>query len=550
MNKNLILAVVLSTLVVFAFHFFMLSQQKKLKSVSTQKLTIPETTNASIKKKKEPLLQTSASPPQRNVYKFKTTVIKIDTSLYQALLTEGGGRFKSFTLKKYRETIDPNSPSIELISASKFGLPIEIYPFKAPELAIAPCKANIKALRLGSGKEGQITFKPLIKKPLIISKEFTFKDGSYLMDLKVKIENPLKYPQAERLLFRLVASPVAGLKGRLRRYAFTGPAYSHNGILEEVKLKKIGSFSEYKGDLDWVGFNNLYFLLAMVPPERETWRATFRKLNAETYEIVLWSPNFTLAPEENKTFDLKLYFGPKSIKILKKAGYNLKSGVHFGIFDPLAKPLLYCMQFFYRYLHNYGLAIILLTVIIRLLFWPLNHLSYKSMKKMQKLQPLIQRLKDKYGDDKARLNQELMQLYRTYKINPFMGCLPMLIQIPVFFALYKVLLMAIELRHAPFFSWVNDLSAPDRLYVGFNIPYVGGIPVLTILMGFSMYIQQRLSPTSLDPTQARIMLFLPVFFTILFINFPSGLVLYWLTNNILSIVQQYMTNQMVVRSRK
>ncbi len=547
MDKNLILAIILSTIVIFVFHFFMVSQQKKYKPL-TQNMTISEVSNVSIKKK-EKLKQRPVIPSEK-VYQFKTSEVTIDTSLYQAILTEAGARFKSFTLKKYKETIDPNSPPVELISTSGLGLPIEIYPLKEPGLGIIPFRANIKALHLSYGKEGKLIFKPLIKKPLIIHKELTFKDGSYLMDLKVKVENPLEYPQVERLLFRLVASPVAGLKGRLKRYAFTGPAYSHNGILEEVKLKKTGSFSEYTGDLDWAGFNSLYFLLAMVPPQGETWRATFRKLDSETYEVVLWSPNFTLSPKESKIFDLKLYFGPKSLKILKKAGYNLKAGVHFGIFDPLAKPLLYCMQFFYQYVHNYGLTIILLTIIIRLLFWPLNHLSYKNMKKMQELQPIIQRLKEKYSNDKARLNQELMQIYRTYKINPFMGCLPILIQIPVFFALYKVLLMAIELRHAPFFSWVNDLSAPDRLYVGFHIPYLGGIPVLTILMGLSMYLQQKLSPTSLDPTQARIMLFLPVFFTILFINFPSGLVLYWLTNNILSIIQQYMTNQMVLRSRK
>ncbi len=265
--------------------------------------------------------------------------------------------------------------------------------------------------------------------------------------------------------------------------------------------------------------------------------------------MILWSPLLSLPPKGEKEIELKLYFGPKSLEVLKKTGYHLANAVHFGFFDPIAKPLLYALQFLYRYTGNYGIAIIILTALIRILFWPLNHLSHKSMHKMQELQPIILKLKEKYGDDKARLNQELMQLYKTYKVNPFMGCLPMLIQIPVFFALYKVLLMAIELRHAPFFGWIKDLSAPDRLYIGFDIPYLHGIPVLTILMGVSMYYQQKLSPTSLDPTQEKMMLMMPVIFTVLFINFPSGLVLYWLTNNVLSIAQQLMTNKMLARSR-
>ena len=166
------------------------------------------------------------------------------------------------------------------------------------------------------------------------------------------------------------------------------------------------------------------------------------------------------------------------------------------------------------------------------------------MKTMQKLQPKLAKLKEKYKNDKEKMNKELMQLYKTYKVNPMGGCLPMLLQIPVFFALYKVLLQSIELRHAPFMLWINDLSSPDRLMIpGVNIPYLGGIPVLTLLMGLSMYLQQKLSPSSLDPTQARMMQFLPVIFTCMFINFPSGLVLYWLVNNLLSIAQQHYVNK-------
>ncbi len=548
MEKNVLLAIVLSTLVIIGFHFFMSTQQEKSTSqqISAQKkVSSPPPSQPSNLQEKEEALKKELVPKQETPT-VKVREIKVKSSLYQALLTEAGGRFKSFTLSRYRQTIDPHSPPVELISAPKLGLPIEIYPTQAPSLAIAPCQADKLELKLASGEEGNLLFSPTIEKPLRVFKEFQFKDGSYLMSLKVKVENPSSESVGDRILFRLVEQPVAKLD---RRYIFRGPAYAHQGVYEEVKLKKAGTLSEYTGEMDWVGYGDPYFLLAMIPPRGESWRATFRRLNKKAEEVILWSPQFVLQPGESKEIDLKLYFGPKDLEILKQTGYNLSSAVNFGFFDIVAKPLLYSLRFFYKYVHNYGVAIILLTVLIRLIFWPLNHLSYKSMQKMKELQPLITKLKEKYGDDKAKLNEELMRLYKTYKINPFMGCLPMIIQIPVFFALYKVLLMAIELRHAPFIAWIKDLSAPDRLPVGFEIPYLGGIPVLTILMGVSMYFQQKLSPTSLDPTQEKMMLMMPIIFTLLFINFPSGLVLYWLTNNVLSIIQQVMTNKTLARGK-
>jgi YidC/Oxa1 family membrane protein insertase len=197
-------------------------------------------------------------------------------------------------------------------------------------------------------------------------------------------------------------------------------------------------------------------------------------------------------------------------------------------------------------MQNYGWAIIVLTILVKIIFWPLTHKSYKSMKDMQKLQPKMAKIREKYKDNREMMNQEMMALYKTYKVNPMGGCLPMVIQIPVFFALYSLLGYAIELRHAPYLLWINDLSAPDRLPIGVMIPYVGyGIPVLTLLMGASMFIQQKMTPTTGDPTQAKIMLFLPVVFTFMFINFASGLVLYWLVNNVLSIGQQYYINKYV-----
>jgi YidC/Oxa1 family membrane protein insertase len=254
-----------------------------------------------------------------------------------------------------------------------------------------------------------------------------------------------------------------------------------------------------------------------------------------------------LQPAENQEFSFKLFMGPKSLSLLRSLNNDLDRAIDFGWVDFFAKPCLMLMNFIHRFIPNYGVAIIILTLITRAMFWPLAQKSYKSMGEMRKLQPLMQEIREKYKGDKAKMNQEMMTLYRTYKINPMGGCLPMLIQLPVFFALYRMLYQAIELRHAPFFGWITDLSAPDRLFeFGFKIPFMEppyGIPVLTIIMGASMILQQKMTPAPGDPTQAKMMMLMPVIFTFIFINFSSGLVLYWLVSNIFSIAQQYYTQK-------
>jgi len=209
----------------------------------------------------------------------------------------------------------------------------------------------------------------------------------------------------------------------------------------------------------------------------------------------------------------------------------LQKALNFGWFDVIAKPLLIFLKYINEFTHNYGVAIILLTVVIKILFFPLTHKSYKSMKDMQKVQPLMLKIREKYKNDRETLNKETMALYRTHKVNPLGGCLPMILQIPVFFALYKALLGSIELRHAPFLLWINDLSAKDPYYI------------TPIVMGATMFIQQKMTPTVGDPTQAKMMLLMPIVFTFMFLNFPSGLVIYWLVNNVLSIGQQLYINK-------
>ncbi len=532
MEKRALLAAVLSLAVIVLFHYifvWLYGTPERKRPVKAKRPSV----NATETKPKGPKLLSSLKKAKR---------LSVETDLFEVTVTELGARFLSFKLKGYRKSLNEDSP-VDLVSAPpSYGLPVEVYLASDPSLAVRPFEGF---------KEGDIVLSRDERKTLsflrrddglVFEKTLTFSGKSYLFELKVKVRNETAKTVRDRLLLRVVGAPFSDST----KYVFKGPAYYDGRELEEVKLKE--GLKEYSGPVSWVAYEDAYFLTALLPKEPSNYTLTFRRLSAGVDEFILWTQEFSLAPGQEKTFEFLAYFGPKKMETLKEAGRGLPEVLHFGFFDPIAKPLLWCLKLFYGFVGNYGVAIILLTVLIRVVFWPLNHLSYKSMKRMQEIQPLIQRLREKYKDDPQRLNQELMQVYRTYKINPFSGCLPILIQIPVFFALYKVLLQAIELRHAPFFAWINDLSAPDRLYVGFHIPYLGGIPVLTILMGLSMYLQQRLSPTSLDPTQAKIMLIMPVFFTVLFVNFPSGLVLYWLVNNLLSIAQQIATNK-ILRAR-
>jgi YidC/Oxa1 family membrane protein insertase len=246
-------------------------------------------------------------------------------------------------------------------------------------------------------------------------------------------------------------------------------------------------------------------------------------------------------------YEFPVFYGPKETELLRAEGHGLYRSVDLGWFDFLGKPLGWLLRFFYGFVGNYGVAIILVTILIKICLWPLTAKSYKSMKGMQKLQPQIKRLREKYKDDPQAMNKEMMHLYKMYKVNPLGGCLPMALQIPFFIAFYRVLDYALELRGAPFILWIHDLSAPDRLFhFNFSVPLLSpptGIPVLTLLMGASMIWQQKMTPSMGDPLQAKMMMLLPLVFIVFLLNMPAGLVLYWLVNNILSIFQQKLINR-------
>jgi len=470
--------------------------------------------------------------------------IVIDTPLYTAIFSNAGPTVRSFKLKAYRETTDPSSSWIDLVSLKQDRgdfLRISFDHHAAPQRETPLFQVDEKEIQLDPGSSPkELVFRTVTPEGISIVETFRFYADQYKIDLDVSVTNGSASVAEGAFKGSLKAMPPKDKGGY---YAFVGFALLLNNGLEEVDIGDPSDEKSFRGPIGWVAYEDNYFMTAIVPDIPSEGAFTGRHLPSGILDGTYLQPPVSILPSEGKSSRYDLYLGPRDLGILKGFGKELDRAINFGWTDIIAKPLLYVLRFFDGYLHNYGLSIILLTILVKILFWPLTHKSYRSMKEMQKLQPLMAKLREKYKNDKQKLNQEMMALYKTYKVNPMGGCLPMIIQIPVFFALFRVLGGCIELRHAPFALWINDLSAPDRLFhFPFQIPFMTppyGIPVLTLLMGASMFVQQKMTPTPGDPAQAKIMMFLPIIFTFMFINFPSGLVLYWLVNNIISIGQQY-----------
>lgn len=470
--------------------------------------------------------------------------ITVDTPLFTAVINEQGGGFKSFVLKNYRQGMAGDSGPMQLVPGRNItDLPVLFSLDNGAGTSVPTFRADLEKLTLAAGnKTGQLVMTATQADGVRITRTLTFHADSYLIDAAYAVENPTNRPLQVSPALTLGNEPFVPAK-ESSTFLFFGPAAYVNGELVETKGKELTKGPVVlQGKVDWTGYMDSYFMTAVVPVGGEARTVTLQG-GEEQVRTVISEGIQQLPAQGTQTYGYRMYLGPKKLQILQASGDNLSRAVDFGWFDVIAKPMLWMLNFFHTYVGNYGVAIILLTILIKLAFWPITQKGMLSMKNMQKLQPKIAKLREKYKADPAQMNQEMMALYKTYKVNPLGGCLPMLIQIPFFFALYRVLMAAIELRHAPFMLWINDLSAPDRLWLGFNLPYLQGLPVLTLLMGASMYLQQKMTPTTVDPTQARIMQFLPVVFTFMFINFASGLVLYWLVNNLLSILQQYLINR-------
>jgi YidC/Oxa1 family membrane protein insertase len=540
---RLLLAIGLSFLVLFVWSMFFVDKQpatdtqdlvQKESSIAERSDQTAEERPADIRQEEvEPI---NAAQGQEN----PAREITIETPFYTVQLSAKGGSFSSYILKKYKETVAVDSAYKQLIPESfKKGEILTALSGRSldgQEDAVFSISEADDRLILDEGKQ-TVSFSWVSADGTVLTKDYTFDPDSYLIDLVIHIKNGADRTLKDQLVLS-VRKPIEENQG----YGFVGPGALINDKLEQIKTKKIEDQDEYKGIIKWISVEDRYFLSSIIPESAVDSKI---KLVADNnlVENQLINPAFEILPGEKKAFRFHVFMGPKSMDLLNSLGFDLGKALNFGFFNVIAKPCLWFMNQIHGVIPNYGIAIIILTIFTKILLWPLGNKSYKSMSEMKKLQPLMTEIREKHKGDKQKMNQELMALYRTYKVNPMGGCLPMVLQIPVFFALYRMLYQAIELRHAPFLLWINDLSAPDRLFhFGFSIPFMQppyGIPVLTIIMGATMLLQQKMSPPPGDPTQAKMMMLMPVVFTFIFINFSSGLVLYWLVNNVLSISQQY-----------
>jgi YidC/Oxa1 family membrane protein insertase len=542
MDKRTIVAFALSFLVLIFWSLFFGPKSEQPKEPQTKEKVVQEKVAPAKEAAPTPQKAAEEVPIPPSTQEEKEKEVTVETPLYRAVFSTVGPALKSFRLKQYHLTTDPQSPMVELAHGKVDLVTARFEPVQKTGEASLTFKPSETAIVLDSrSSPRKLTFTATSPEGITIRYSLVIDPKRYPIDLSVSCFNHSEKPVAGSIKARIADLPP---KVKTSYYAFIGLSLLLGNDLEQLKadgLKK--EEKTFSGPIQWLSYQEDYFMVAVIPENMPEARFVGRSLPSGILESTWVGPATTLASGGEMSSRFTLFLGPRDLTVLKETGHHLDRAINFGWTDIIAKPLLYALRFFKGYVHNYGIAIILLTVLIKILFWPLTHKSYKSMKEMQKLQPLMAKIKEKYKNNREQMNKELMGLYKTYKVNPMGGCLPMVIQIPVFFALYRILGSSIELRHAPFFLWINDLSAPDRLFhFSFSVPFMSppyGIPVLTLLMGASMLIQQKMTPTPGDPTQAKVMMFLPLIFTVMFINFPSGLVLYWLVNNLLSIGQQY-----------
>ena len=461
--------------------------------------------------------------------------VTVETDLVRVGLSNRGGVIQSLELKRYHTGLPEKKPVQLVYQGGKFRGPLSIRVANADiDKAIRESLYSIEKdfTNLDAAHPvGHVTMKfhdPATH--LGAEKRLTFHHDSYVVDVSIDLEGVTEsYEVGLGTNFGIVEWGDG----------FIGQIGSATRVDDKIDKETPEKELELKGAIQWVALQDKYFLSVLMPKQGEA-----ALIKTESEKIV--SAGVRMASSGGApSVALQLYAGPKEFDTLRSLNMGLEDMIDFGWFiygswtvvKSIAKPIFYVLRFIYEYIPNYGVTIILLTCAIKLLFVPLQYKSYKSMKMMKAIQPKIAAVQEKYKGDRDRLNKELMKLYREQKVNPLGGILPMLLQMPVFISLFNVLYMSIDLRQAPFMFWVTDLSLQDPFYV------------LPILMGATMFIQQKITPNTMDPTQAKIMLVLPIGMTFLFINFPAGLVLYWMTNNILTITQQLVTDRFLLHDK-
>lgn len=465
--------------------------------------------------------------------------INIKTDVISAEIDLNGGDIRNYTLVKLGSSKDKTKPFVFFTEEKPHfyvaqsgligtGLPSHraLFTTSAKEYTLEK-NADELHVRLRWQDENKIQ----------VDKVFTFKRNSYLVNISYEIINGSKQAITPDAYFQFLrdGTPPEGDSRLLPTY--TGPAvYTEEHQFQKHPFDKIGedpakdTINDKSG---WVAMLQHYFMAAYLPQGKTQHEFYFKKIGENLYTTGIVLSVGAIAPNTTKLISMQMYAGPEDQEVLKNLAPGLDLAVDYGWLTVVARPIFWLLSFLHKIFGNWGWSIIVLTILIKLAFYPLSAASYRSMAKMKALAPRLQRLKEQYGEDRQKLHQAMMDIYKTEKINPLGGCLPVVIQIPVFIALYWVLLYSVEMRHAPFAFWIQDLTAQDPYYI------------LPVLMGISMLVQTRLNPTPPDPIQAKIMMIMPVAFSIMFFWFPAGLVMYWVVNNTLSIAQQWRINHVM-----
>ena len=482
---------------------------------------------------------TSVSPVFREARASDSPTLRehiedIETPLYRVQFTTRGAQIHSWQLKQYLTQGEDNPQPIEFVyPEGHFAGPLSVQ-VGDPDVTAALNTGTFEVSRDFDRLDevhpiGHLTFSYRDEaRNLFLEKTLTFYYDTYLVDVAMRVHG------LDDVVEVLLGTNFGVVEWGQGFIGAMGPAWMSDTVLEkEIPDPEI----RRSGDIGWAALQDKYFISVLIPQDA---RGVVARTEADYVATV--GVEFPVDAQGSE-LRFQLYAGPKQFDAMQSLGHDLEDTIDFGWFiygswslvRAVAKPLFYVLRFLYDYTQNYGVAIILLTCGIKLLFVPLQYKSYKSMQGMQKIQPKIQAVQARLKGDRERLNRELIKLYKEHKVNPVGGCLPMVLQMPVFISLFNILYMTVELRQAPFLLWVTDLSVPDPYYV------------LPVLMGVSMVVQQKIMPTTMDPTQAKMMMLLPVFLTFLFLTFPSGLVMYWLTNNVLTILQQVVTDQFFLK---
>ena len=467
-------------------------------------------------------------------------LVTIDTDVVRAMIDTRGGVIRSLKLKKYPTSLEQPDDWLELVHSDSDSVYIVQSGLRNKEekapTHYSTYRTDQTAYELADGQDELVVPMYWTQDGIKVVKSYHFRRGDYLVEVRHRIENGSaqewqgsEYRQIQR------SRP---LETSRLLYTYTGSVYYN----EEAKYEKVDFDDMEDAQLKlestggWIAMIHHYFLSAWVPGQDEKnliYTIANTRRNPSTYTIGLRSANRVVAVGGSSEFVSQLFVGPKIVQRLEEISPGLDLTVDYGVLTFLSKPLYWLLSWYHGFVGNWGVAIILLTLTVKAVFYKLSETSYRSMAKMRKVSPRLKTLKERYGDDRQKMNQAMMELYKTEKINPMGGCLPILVQIPVFIALYWALLESVDLRQAPFIFWIKDLSVMDPFYV------------LPIVMGVSMVIQQRLNPPPPDPIQAKIMMALPFVFTIFFAFFPAGLVLYWVINNVLSIAQQWVITKRI-----